>query len=98
MPHPYNLTINIPFETANQAAIARTSLEPDPILKADELTISFSTQDNNLKVHFSGVSDRVLRVAISNLMNNLKTVIECMDEFDGKEDKLFEVQDYKNNG
>lgn len=98
MSHPYNLTLDIPFETSNQAKIARTSLEQDPILKADELTIDFSTQENVLQVKFSGVNDRVLRVASSNLMNNLKTIIECMDEFDGKKDQIFDIQDYKNNG
>lgn len=98
MSHPYNLTLSIPFETITQAKIAQTSLEPDPILKANELTIDFLIIDNILKIKFSGVSDRVIRVASSNLMNNLKTIIECMGEFDGKKDEIFEIQDYKNNG
>ena len=81
---PYTLELNIPFETFNQAAIAKNTLSPDPILRSDELTIDYATDSNNLKVKFSGVSDRVIRVAISNMIDNIKTIIECMDEFDGK--------------
>ncbi|EEQ44900.1 conserved hypothetical protein [Candida albicans WO-1] len=95
---PYTLELNIPFETFNQAAIAKNTLSPDPILRSDELTIDYATDSNNLKAKFSGVSDRVIRVAISNMIDNIKTIIECMDEFDGKKDQLFELQDYKNNG
>ena len=81
---PYTLELNIPFETFNQAVIAKNTLSPDPILRSDELTIDYATDSNNLKVKFSGVSDRVIRVAISNMIDNIKTIIECMDEFDGK--------------
>ncbi|CAX42447.1 component of the EKC/KEOPS complex, putative [Candida dubliniensis CD36] len=95
---PYTIELNIPFETSNQAEIAKNTLSPDPILRSDELTIDYATDSNNLKVKFSGVSDRVIRVAISNMIDNIKTIIECMDEFDGKKDHSFELQDYKNNG
>ena len=40
---PYTLELNIPFETFNQAAIAKNTLSPDPILRSDELTIDYAT-------------------------------------------------------
>lgn len=83
------LTLNIPFQTGKQADIACRSLSPDPILKANELTVKYSTEENRLVVVFSGGSDRTIRVAISNVIDNLKTIIECFDEFDGQEDVLF---------
>ncbi|KAL6449926.1 PCC1 EKC/KEOPS complex subunit PCC1 [Candida maltosa Xu316] len=96
----YKLDLNIPFENGKQAEIAKNALSPDPLLRADELTVDYSIppDSNVLTISFAGVSDRVIRVAISNLIDNLKTIIECMDEFDGKKDVIFEVQDYKNNG
>lgn len=85
----HSLTLNIPFQTEEQAGIACKALSPDPILKANELVVNYSTEDKSLVVAFSGASDRVIRVAISNVIDNLKTIIECLDEFDGKEDFLF---------
>ncbi|ODV77186.1 transcription factor Pcc1 [Suhomyces tanzawaensis NRRL Y-17324] len=87
---PYTLNLSIPFESARQAEIACKTLSPDPILKVNELNVKYSHDSNTLTCAFSGVSDRVIRVAVSNVIDNIKTIIECMDEFDGKEDELFQ--------
>ncbi|ABN68581.1 predicted protein [Scheffersomyces stipitis CBS 6054] len=84
------LSLSVPFENEKQATIACKSLSPDPILKADELVVTYKTEGSSLVLKFEGISDRVIRVAISNFIDNLKTVVECMDEFDGKKDFLFE--------
>lgn len=81
----YKLEICIPFEHADQASIARKSLEPDPQLKQDELHVTYLVKDDNLIVIYEGISDRVLRVAVSNTLDNIKTIIECIEEFDGKQ-------------
>lgn len=86
---PYQLTLRIPFINANQAQIASNTLSPDPILKGNELKVQYNAEENILVCLFSGVSDRVIRVAISNVIDNIKTIIECMDEFDGKENVKF---------
>lgn len=86
----YSLTLNIPFETERQAVIASNSLSPDPILKASELTLKYSNEDNVLVCKFDGLSDRIIRVAASSVIDNIKTIIECMDDFDGQEGTLFE--------
>ncbi|CAH6723455.1 EKC/KEOPS complex subunit Pcc1p [[Candida] jaroonii] len=79
----YKLKISIPFENNNQAEIAGNSLRPDPILKADEMTVDFSTDNEKLICYFQGVSDRVIRVAVSNVLDNIKTIIECIEQFEG---------------
>ncbi|EEQ41619.1 Transcription factor Pcc1 family protein [Clavispora lusitaniae] len=90
MPLDHKLTLTIPFETPKQAAIAQRAISVDPVLKKDEISVSYHAQDTRLICEFCGVSDRVIRVAISNAIDNIKTIIECMDEFDGEEGTLFE--------
>ncbi|CAG88396.2 DEHA2E18964p [Debaryomyces hansenii CBS767] len=85
----HQVSINIPFESEKQASIACNSLSPDLILRSTELSVSCRSSDRNLICEFSGSSDRVIRVAISSVIDNLKTIIECMDEFDAKEDVIF---------
>lgn len=85
----HKLVLRIPFETEKQSLIACNTLNPDPILKSQELDVEFETDSTVLICKFSGVSDRVIRVAISNVIDNIKTIIECIDEFDGKKDVLF---------
>lgn len=84
------VSLDIPFETPRQAEIARQTLLPDPILRAEELQVTYTASEAVLNCKFAGVSDRVIRVAISNLIDNIKTIIECMDEFDGKDGIVFE--------
>lgn len=85
----HTLEINIPFETSSQAMIAKNTLSPDPILKNDELTVDYQVNGSNLLCTFHGVSDRVIRVAISNVLDNIKTIVECIEEFEGKQDQIF---------
>lgn len=85
----HQLELNIPFETNKQATIAQNTLSPDPILKKEELTVEYTVNDSNLICSFKGVSDRVIRVAISNVLDNIKTIIECIEEFEGKENTVF---------
>lgn len=78
----HKVTLNVPFETETQATVAKRSLEPDPILKKNELDVNYSVRSSSLVCDFSGVNDRALRVAISSVIDNLKTIVECMDEFE----------------
>lgn len=82
--------LRIPFENSRQAQIACNSISVDPVLKKDEIFVEFDTDDNELRCEFAGVSDRVIRVAISNCLDNIKTIIETIDEFDGREKTVFE--------
>lgn len=84
------VSLDIPFESSRQAEIARQTLLPDPVLRGDEINVTYTASDSILNCKFAGVSDRVIRVAISNLIDNIKTIIECIDEFDGKENVVFE--------
>lgn len=83
------VTIRVPFESERQAQIARRTIAVDPILKKDEIDVAFTTESAVMVAKFAGASDRVIRVAISNCIDNIKTVIETMDEFDGKENVVF---------
>lgn len=87
----HTIEIQIPFETANQATVAQKTLLPDPILKKNELTVNYAVDECNLVCSFKGVSDRVIRVAVSNVLDNIKTIIECIEQFDGKQDSFFDV-------
>ncbi|ODQ77212.1 hypothetical protein BABINDRAFT_15704 [Babjeviella inositovora NRRL Y-12698] len=78
----YIFQLDVPFITTRQATIALNTLSPDPILKPNEITVEYSTKDTQLSIVFKGLSDRVIRVAISNVIENLKTIVECMEEFD----------------
>lgn len=85
----HRLEINIPFESSTQATVAKNTLSPDPILKKDELTVDYQVDGSSLICSFNGVSDRVIRVAISNVLDNIKTIVECFEEFEGKQDQVF---------
>lgn len=85
----HTLDITIPLESPHQAEIVRNTLAPDPILKKDELTVDYSVQDSNVLCLFKGVSDRVIRVAISNVLDNVKTTVECIEAFENKQDTVF---------
>ncbi|KAK8439782.1 EKC/KEOPS complex subunit [Candidozyma auris] len=83
------VTLDVPFETETQAEIAMKTMSVDPILKKNEITVDYSIQNNLLTCKFAGISDRVIRVAVSSAIDNIKTIIECMEEFDGKEKTIF---------
>lgn len=72
----------MPFETEKQATIAKRTLEQDPILKPDDLVVRYEVNTSSLDLHFEAISDRVLRVAVSSVLESLKTVIEVIDEFE----------------
>lgn len=84
------VTVKIPFENERQAGIAKNSISVDPVLKKDEISVDFSLSDNVLLCKFAGVSDRVIRVAICNCLDNVKTIIETIDVFEGQENVVFE--------
>ncbi|KAA8896426.1 hypothetical protein DIURU_005798 [Diutina rugosa] len=88
----YKLELRVPFETARQAEIAYNSLIPDPVLKGNEININYSVDNNELVANFAGVSDKMIRVAISNTIDNIKVIIETMDAFDGKKDQTWSVE------
>lgn len=35
-----------------------------------------------LRINVEGVDDRIVRVTVNNLLENIKTVIECFQEFE----------------
>lgn len=74
--------LTFPFLNSKQAVIAKKSLEPDPILKPDELSAHFEVEDNILKITLHSSSDRMIRIIANNFMDNIKTVIECLEDFD----------------
>lgn len=75
-------SLNIPFESNKQASIAEKTLSPDPILKPGQSQITYSVHDSTLHINVQAIDDRVVRVTVNNLLENLKTVIECFEEFD----------------
>jgi EKC/KEOPS complex subunit PCC1/LAGE3 len=72
----------VPFETDKQSLIAKATLEPDPILRPDDIKVRYLVENRNLIIKFEAVSDRVLRVAASSILESLKTVVETIDEFE----------------
>lgn len=59
-------------------------MEPDPILKPEELEALFEVDNNVLKIILRSSSDRMIRIIANNFMDNIKTVIECLENFDPK--------------
>jgi EKC/KEOPS complex subunit PCC1/LAGE3 len=56
------------------------------VLKQDQSRIEYSISNNDinsiLHIKVFGIDDRIVRVTVNNLLENLKTVIECFEEFD----------------
>lgn len=75
-------TVRVPFATSKQAHIACKALSPDPVLKADQAKLDYSVEDTSLMVVISSLDDRILRVTANNMLENLKTVIECFETFE----------------
>lgn len=74
--------LNIPFQCAKYAIIAQKSLFPDPVLKAGQSKIEYSiTNDSILHIKVFGIDDRIVRVTVNNLLESLKTVVECFEQF-----------------
>lgn len=72
--------LEIPFQTAAQANIAKQVLLPDPILKPQDFQVDYTATDNVLVVGFQSIDDRVLRVGVSSVIDSIKTIIETIDE------------------
>ncbi|QLQ81960.1 hypothetical protein HG537_0G02140 [Torulaspora globosa] len=78
----HSLKLQIPFENARQAAIAKEVLRPDPILKPQDFQVDYTTDQNVLRVNFQSIDERVLRVGVSSVIDSIKTIIETIDELD----------------
>lgn len=89
MPHDHVVTVNVPFESQKQAQIAQRTMAVDPVLKKDEISVTYAVDEKTLVCRFAGESDRVIRVAISNAIDNIKTVIETIEEFEGQKETVF---------
>lgn len=76
----HSLKLEIPFQTAAQANIAKQVLLPDPILKPQDFQVDYTATDNVLVVGFQSIDDRVLRVGVSSVIDSIKTIIETIDE------------------
>lgn len=72
--------LEIPFQTAAQANIAKQVLLFDPILKPQDFQVDYTTTDNVLVVGFQSIDDRVLRVGVSSVIDSIKTIVETIDE------------------
>ncbi|AOW07514.1 CTAG/Pcc1 family [Yarrowia lipolytica] len=82
MPGKYTLDVEIPFPNDRQAQIVCTTISQDKPLKADELSHELTTKGSSLLIHFAAASNRSLRVGVNNMMDNIGTAIECLDELD----------------
>lgn len=56
-------------------------------MKPSDISVQYSTEGEIFIAKFEALSDRVLRVAVSSVLESLKTVIETIDEFEGKFDE-----------
>lgn len=74
--------MEIPFPTERQAVIVKTTIAQDKALKEDELSHVASTKGSTLLIHFAAASNRSLRVGVNNMMDNIGTAIECLDELE----------------
>lgn len=77
----YSLSLDVPFETNEQALIACRTLSPDLTLNTNDIEAKCVPVGKKFTCEVKGTSDRVIRVAISSIIDSLKTIVECMDEF-----------------
>lgn len=79
------LTLKVFFNSEKQASISCTTLSVDPILKENEIKIVFSVENKTLICNFKSNINKLLRSMVNNTINNIKSIIECMEEFDSNE-------------
>lgn len=75
----YSLSLDVPFETNEQAVIACRTLSPDLTLNTNDIEAICAPMGTRFTCEVKGSSDRVIRVAISSIIDSLKTIVECMD-------------------
>lgn len=63
------------------AANAARTLAADPVLRPNEVKVTTGAEDGNLRVEIAGVSVRAIRVAANNVIESLKTIVECLEVF-----------------
>ncbi|AEY97973.1 FAFR289Wp [Eremothecium gossypii FDAG1] len=78
----HTLHLHVPFESARLADIAARALAPDPLLRPEELSVSFASDGASLDIKLAAIDARVLRVATNSIFEALKTVVETADELD----------------
>ncbi|XP_026211361.1 EKC/KEOPS complex subunit Lage3 isoform X1 [Anabas testudineus] len=79
--YPLEISLDVPFPSSRDAAIALRSLSPDREPRkggiSKELTVSGST----LSVRWSADEARILRVSVNSFLDHLSLVLETMEMF-----------------
>ncbi len=76
------LNLEVPFNSEKHAEIAWNSLRVDPEPKRSGMTKELSVDGNVLKVRFSCIEARTLRVSVNTFFDLLNLVVKTMDQFD----------------
>lgn len=74
-------SLNVPFPSPREAAIALQSLSPDQEPRKGGIIKQLTVTGNTLSVKWSADEARILRVSVNSFMDNLSLVLETMEMF-----------------
>ncbi|KAM6903112.1 L antigen family member 3-like [Xenentodon cancila] len=74
-------SLDVPFPSSHQAAIALRSLSPDKEPRRGGVSKNLSVSGATLLVRWSADEARILRVSVNSFLDHLKLVVETMEMF-----------------
>ncbi|XP_063067281.1 L antigen family member 3-like [Engraulis encrasicolus] len=74
-------TLDVPFPSECEAAIALNSLSPDPEPRKGGITKELKAVGNVLSVQWTADEARILRVSVGSFLDHLALVLETMEAF-----------------
>ncbi|XP_076614078.1 L antigen family member 3-like [Chaetodon auriga] len=74
-------SLDVPFPSSREAAIALRSLSPDREPRKGGISKQLSVSGRTLSVRWSADEARILRVSVNSFLDHLALVVETMDMF-----------------
>uniref|UniRef100_A0A8C6T5I6 L antigen family member 3 n=1 Tax=Neogobius melanostomus TaxID=47308 RepID=A0A8C6T5I6_9GOBI len=74
-------SLDVPFPSGREAAIALRSLSPDKEPRKGGITKEMTVTGNTLSVRWTAEEARILRVSVNSFMDHLSLVLETMEMF-----------------
>lgn len=74
-------SLDVPFPSSREAAIALRSLSPDREPRKGGISKQLSVSGRTLSVRWSADEARILRVSVNSFLDHLALVVETMDKF-----------------
>ncbi|XP_020482191.1 L antigen family member 3-like [Labrus bergylta] len=74
-------SLDVPFPSSGEAAIALRSLSPDREPRKGGISKELAVSGSTLSVRWSADEARILRVSVNSFLDHLSLVLETMEQF-----------------